>query len=87
MKNIREAGAKEVHMRVSCPPHRYPCYYGIDFPTREELIASSHSIEEICRFIGLDTLGYLSLDGMIKAMPFAKENFCLSCFDGQYPVT
>ena len=86
MKNLREAGAKEVHMRVSCPPHRYPCYYGIDFPTREELIASSHSTEEICRFIGLDTLGYLSLDGMIKAMPFAKEDFCLSCFDGQYPV-
>ena len=86
MKNLREAGAKEVHMRVSCPPHRYPCYYGIDFPTREELIASSHSIEEICRFIGLDTLGYLSLDGMIKAMPFPKEDFCLSCFDGQYPV-
>jgi amidophosphoribosyltransferase len=86
MKNLREAGAKEVHMRVSCPPHRYPCYYGIDFPTREELIASSHSTEEICRFIGLDTLGYLSLDGMIKALPFPKEDFCLSCFDGQYPV-
>ena len=86
MKNLREAGAKEVHMRVSCPPHRYPCYYGIDFPTREELIASSHSTEEICRFIGLDTLGYLSLDGMIKAMPFPKEDFCLSCFDGRYPV-
>ncbi len=87
MKNLREAGAKEVHMRVSCPPHRYPCYYGIDFPTREELIASSNSVEEIGKFIGLDSLGYLSLDRMIKAMPFAKENFCLSCFDGQYPVT
>lgn len=86
IKNLREAGAREVHMRVSCPPHRYPCYYGIDFPTREELIASSHSTEEICRFIGLDTLGYLSLEGMIKAMPFPKEDFCLSCFDGQYPV-
>jgi len=86
MKNLREAGAREVHMRVSCPPHRYPCYYGIDFPTREELIASSHSTEEISKFIGLDTLGYLSLDGMIKAMTFPKEMFCLSCFDGQYPV-
>ncbi|MBW1856625.1 MAG: class II glutamine amidotransferase, partial [Deltaproteobacteria bacterium] len=73
MKNLREAGAKEVHMRVSCPPHRYPCYYGIDFPTREELIASSNSVEEIGKFIGLDSLGYLSLDRMIKAMPFAKE--------------
>ncbi|MDX1778593.1 MAG: amidophosphoribosyltransferase [Thermodesulfobacteriota bacterium] len=86
MNNLREAGAKEVHMRVSCPPHKYPCYYGIDFPTREELIASSHSIEEIGRFIGVDSLGYLSLDGMIKAMPFPREAFCLSCFDGNYPV-
>ena len=86
MNNLREAGAKEVHMRVSCPPHRHPCYYGIDFPTREELIASSHSIEEIGEYIGVDSLGYLSLDGMIKAMPFPKEMFCLSCFDGQYPV-
>ncbi len=86
MRNLREAGAKEVHMRVSCPPHRYPCHYGIDFPTRQELIASSHSIEEIAEFIGLDSLGYLSLDGMIKAMPFPKDEFCLSCFDGKYPV-
>jgi amidophosphoribosyltransferase len=86
MKNLRDAGAKEVHMRVSCPPHRYPCYYGIDFPTREELIASSHSVEEIRKFIGLDTLGYLSLEGMIKSIPFPREHFCLSCFDGHYPV-
>jgi len=86
MRNLREAGAKEVHMRVSCPPHRFPCYYGIDFPTRDELIASSHSVEEIGRFIGVDTLEYLSLEGMIKAMPFPKEMFCLSCFDGKYPV-
>ena len=86
MKNLREAGAREVHMGVSCPPHRYPCYYGIDFPTRKELIASSHSIEAIGDFIGLDSLGYLSLDGMIKAMPFPKETFCLGCFTGEYPV-
>jgi amidophosphoribosyltransferase len=86
MNNLREAGAKEVHMRVSCPPHKYPCYYGIDFPTRQELIASSNSIEEIGTFIGVDSLGYLSMDGMIKAMPFPRETFCLSCFDGKYPV-
>lgn len=86
MRNLRESGAKEVHLRVSCPPHRFPCYDGIDFPTRDELIASSRSIEEIGKFIGLDTLEYLSLDGMIKAMPFPKEVFCLSCFDGRYPV-
>jgi amidophosphoribosyltransferase len=86
MMNLREAGAKEVHMRVSCPPHRYPCFYGIDFPTREELIASSHSIEEIRRYLDLDSLGYLSMEGMIKSMPFGKKEFCLSCFDGNYPV-
>jgi amidophosphoribosyltransferase len=86
MKNLREAGAKEVHMRVSCPPHRYPCFYGIDFPTREELIASSHSTEEIRKYLGLDSLGYLSMEGMIKSMPFRKNEFCLSCFDGNYPV-
>jgi amidophosphoribosyltransferase len=87
MKSLRDAGAKEVHMKVSCPPHRFPCYYGIDFPTREELIASSHSLEEIGKFIGVDTLDYLSLEGMIKAMPFPHDRFCLSCFDGRYPVT
>lgn len=86
MKNLREAGAREVHMRVSCPPHRYPCFYGIDFPTREELIASSHSTEEIREYLGLDSLGYLSTEGMIKSMPFKKHDFCLSCFDGNYPV-
>jgi amidophosphoribosyltransferase len=86
MKNLREAGAKEVHMRVSCPPHRHPCFYGIDFPTREELIASSHSTEEIRKYLGLDSLGYLSMEGMIKSMPFRKDEFCLSCFDGNYPV-
>jgi len=86
MQNLREAGAKEVHMRVSCPPHRHPCFYGIDFPTRKELIASSHSTEEIGKYLGLDSLGYLSMEGMIKSMPYKKDKFCLSCFDGKYPV-
>ncbi len=86
IRNLREAGAKEVHMRVSCPPHRFPCHYGIDFPTPEELIASRHSIEEIRKFIGLDSLAYLSLEGMVGAMPQAKDHFCLACFNGDYPV-
>ncbi len=86
VRNLREAGAREVHMRISCPPHRHPCYYGIDFPTRKELIASSHSVDEIARFMGLDSLGYLSPEGMMKAMPFDREKFCLACFDGRYPV-
>ena len=84
---LREAGAKEVHMRVSCPPHRFPCHFGIDFPTRKELIASSKSIEEIRKFIGLDSLAYLSPEGMVGAMPKKKDCYCLACFSGQYPVS
>lgn len=86
VKAIRDAGAKEVHMRVSCPPLRHPCYYGIDFPTKEELIASSRSIEEIGDYIGLDSLGYISLEGMLSAMPLPREEFCTCCFTGEYPV-
>lgn len=86
VKAIREAGAKEVHMRVSCPPLRHPCYYGIDFPTKEELIASSRTVEQIRDYIGLDSLGYLSLEGMLSAMPLPKKEFCTCCFTGEYPI-
>ena len=86
IRTLREAGAKEIHMRVSCPPHISPCYYGIDFPTKEELIASSHTVEEIRGFIGLDSLAYLSLAGLYRAMPLPKNKFCVSCFTGKYPV-
>ena len=86
VKTLREAGAKEVHMRVSCPPLRFPCFYGIDFPTRKELIASGHSIEWIREFIGLDSLEYLSLEGMLEAMLLPKEEFCTACFNEEYPV-
>jgi amidophosphoribosyltransferase len=86
VKTLREAGAREVHMRVSCPPLKFPCFYGIDFPTQEELIASQHSIEEIRDFMGLDSLEYLSQEGMLGAMPFPKNAFCTACFDGRYPV-
>ena len=86
VKTLRQSGAKEVHMRVSCPPLRFPCFYGIDFPTKKELIASKHDIVWIRDFIGADTLEYLSLDGMLNSMPLAKENFCTACFTGEYPV-
>lgn len=86
VKTLREAGAKEVHMRVSCPPLRFPCFYGIDFPTKKELIASNKSVEEIKNFIGLDSLKYLSLEGMLKAMLLPKDEFCTACFNGDYPV-
>lgn len=84
IKMIREAGAKEVHMRISSPPTAYPCFYGIDTPTRAELIASSHTVEEINKYITTDSLGYLSLEGMIKAC--GGKDFCTACFSGDYPV-
>ena len=86
LKTLREAGVKEVHMRVSCPPLRFPCFYGIDFPTKKELIASKHSVEWIRKFIGLNSLKYLSLDGMLKSMPLPKDQFCTACFTGTYPT-
>lgn len=86
VKTLRQAGAKEIHMRVSCPPLKYPCFYGIDFPTKKELIAAKHSIDWIKDFIGVDSLEYLSLEGMLNAMPLAKENFCTACFNGDYPI-
>ncbi len=83
---LREAGAASVHMRITCPPVRWPCFYGIDMPTRQELIASDLSVEEVGKFIGADTLGYISLDGMVRATGSPKENYCRACFDGEYPV-
>lgn len=86
VKNFREAGAKEVHMRISCPPHKFPCFYGIDFPSRDELIANRFSIEEEAKYLGVDSLGYVSLDGMLKSMKFDKNKYCVACFSGQYPM-
>jgi amidophosphoribosyltransferase len=86
VRALREAGAKEIHMRVSCPPLVSPCFYGIDFPTKKELIASNRSIEEIRQFIGVDTLKYLSLDGMLNSMMAPKEEFCTACFTCNYPT-
>ncbi|MFH0876658.1 MAG: amidophosphoribosyltransferase [Candidatus Omnitrophota bacterium] len=86
VRNFRDAGAKEVHMRISCPPHRFPCFYGIDFPSREELIANRMSMKEIQKFLGVDSLGYLSLEGMLKSVKCPNERYCVACFTGQYPV-
>jgi amidophosphoribosyltransferase len=85
IKMIRNAGASEIHMRISSPPTSYPCFYGIDTPTRQELIASTHSIEEIRKYITADTLGYISMDGIQKVVP-QRMNYCSACFDGEYPV-
>lgn len=86
VRALREAGAKEIHMRVSCPPLISPCFYGIDFPTKKELIAAGHSIEDIRKFIGVDSLNYLSLEGMLGAMMLPKDSFCTACFTGNYPT-
>ena len=86
VRMVRESGAKEVHMRISCPPTISPCYYGVDTPTREELIASSSTPEEICKFIGADSLGYLSLAGLKQAVNDMKGHYCTSCYTGIYPT-
>ncbi|MBU0665663.1 MAG: amidophosphoribosyltransferase [Proteobacteria bacterium] len=86
VRSLRDAGAKEVHMLVSCPPTRNACYYGIDFPSSTELIASKRSVTEIADYLGLDSLHYLSLEGLVEAAGLGKENYCLACFDGKYPV-
>lgn len=86
VRALREAGAKEVHLVVSCPPTRHPCYYGIDFPSTDQLIASNKTIKEVGEYLGLDSLHYLSLEGLVKATGLTRKDFCLACFDGIYPV-
>ncbi|MCX7823026.1 MAG: amidophosphoribosyltransferase [Syntrophobacterales bacterium] len=88
INTLKQAGAKELSMLVSCPPHRFPCPYGIDFSTKGELIAASYSVEEIRRFIGLDALSYLSLEGLLEATGYNIEEhpFCIACFNGEYAV-
>jgi amidophosphoribosyltransferase len=86
VKSLKAAGVKEVHMVISCPPHRYPCYYGIDFPSGGQLIASEKTVDEIRESLGLDSLHYLSIEGLIEATGMPKENFCLACFNNDYPV-
>lgn len=83
---IRDAGAREVHMRIASPPVRFPCFYGIDTPERKELIASKMSVDEIGRHLTADTLGYLSIEGMLKAVSSAPDRFCAACFSGEYPI-
>lgn len=86
VKMVRNAGAKEVHMRISSPPTSYPCYYGIDTPNRKELISASHTIDEIRRYITADTLGYLSHDGLIQSVGPENTTHCKACFSGDYPI-
>src|SRR6266536_47984 len=86
VNNLKEAGAKEVHVMVSCPPHRNPCVYGIDFPDRSKLMAANHSLEEIRKYLNADSLKYLSREGMVKATGRPETAYCMACYDGNYPV-
>src|SRR2546428_4963710 len=86
VNNLKEAGAKEVHVLVSCPPHMNPCVYGIDFPDRNKLMAASHSLEEIRTYLNADSLNYLSKEGLIGATGLPASAFCMACYDGNYPV-
>jgi len=86
VNNLKEAGAKEVHVLVSCPPHMHPCVYGIDFPDRSKLMAANHSLEEIRHYLNADSLHYLSQEGLVKATGLPADSFCMACYDGKYPV-
>jgi amidophosphoribosyltransferase len=86
VKSLRNAGVKEIHMVVSCPPTRYACYYGIDFPSSKQLIAWNNEVKDVADYLGLDSLYYLSLEGMVEATGMTVNDFCLACFNNIYPV-
>ena len=86
VNNLKEAGAKEVHVLVSCPPHMNPCVYGVDFPDRAKLMAANYAIDDIRKYLNADSLGYLSKEGMVKATGLPANSFCMACYDGNYPV-
>jgi amidophosphoribosyltransferase len=86
VRMLREAGALEVHVRISSPPVKWPCFYGIDFATRAELIANGLDVEEVAASVGADSLGYISLEGMIEATGQPSASLCQACFTGEYPI-
>lgn len=89
IKSLRSAGAKEVHMRVGCPPVKNPCFYGVDFPTREELLANRRTLEQIKNYLEVDSIGYLSLEGLLGCVSLPADHYCTACWSGQYriPIT
>ena len=86
VKMVRAAGAAEVHLRISCPPTVSPCFYGVDTPRRQELIAATHTLEEIRKYVAADTIGYLSMGGLLSAVKGKSASYCTSCYTGNYPV-
>ena len=86
IRALRQAGAKEIHLRVSCPPIRFPCFYGIDFPTAEELLANNRNLEQIKEFLEVDSIGYQSLEGLLSCAALPKDHYCTACWAGKYPI-
>jgi len=86
VQQLREAGAREIHLRISCPPIRHPCYFGVDFATREQLIANGKTIEDIRQYLGVDSLAYLTLDGLLACMKNQPANYCTACYNGDYRI-
>jgi amidophosphoribosyltransferase len=86
IRALRQAGAKQIHMRVSCPPIRHPCFYGVDFPTKEELLANNRDLKQIKEFLEVDSVGYMSLEGLLSCTTLPAENYCTACWSGKYPI-
>lgn len=86
VRNFRKMGAKEVHLRISCPPHQFGCFYGIDFPNAQKLLARNHALKDIAKFLEVDSLGYLSLEGMLKCFKCPSQHYCTACWSGDYPI-
>jgi len=86
VRMVRDAGATEIHLRITCPPWRWPCRYGIDTPTREELIAANQEPEEICEYVGADSLCFLSPEGVLSSLSGPEDSYCTACWSGKYPV-
>jgi amidophosphoribosyltransferase len=86
IRTLRQAGAKQIHMRVSCPPIRFPCFYGVDFPTKEELLANNRDLEQIKEFLEVDSVGYMSLEGMLRCATLPEDHYCTACWSGKYKI-
>ncbi len=86
IRSLRKAGAKEIHLRIACPPIISPCYYGVDFPTKEELLANNKTLEEIRDFLGVDSMGYISLDGLVSCASLPDDHYCTACWSGKYRI-
>jgi amidophosphoribosyltransferase len=86
VKLIRDSGAKEIHLRISSPPIKFPCFYGIDTPTQKELIAANYEIDKIREFLEVDSLRYLTIEDLLEVVGNKSDNFCVACFNGEYPI-